>query len=79
MAQSSTLTLRPVQLYTHEQTEASTTWTITHYKGGYPIVDAYTVYNGETLKIMPSAVTYVDPNTCTLTFSTARTGFATVI
>ena len=65
--------------YTHEQTDASTTWTIVHNIGGYPIVDAYTVHNGETLKIIPSAVTYVDPNTCTLTFLAPRSGFATVV
>lgn len=73
------MTMRPVHIYTHEQTDPSTTWTIVHGKGGYPVVDAYTTYNGEMLKIMPVAVTYVDPNTCTLTFSTNRTGFATVI
>lgn len=65
--------------YTHTQDTADTLWTIVHNAGGYPIVDAYTVHNGETIKIMPAAVTYVDANTCTLTFSTPRAGFATVV
>lgn len=65
--------------FTHEQTVPSTTWTLVHNIGGYPIVDAYTMKDGELLKIVPAAVTYVDENTCTLTFSVARTGFATVV
>lgn len=73
------LIARVATSYKHEQTVPSTTWTIVHGGGGYPIVDAYVVENGETLKIIPSAVTFVDNNTCTLTFSTPRSGFATVV
>lgn len=65
--------------YTHTQSEPALTWEIVHNMGGYPIVDAYTVNEGETLKIMPESVTYIDDNTCELTFITARTGFATVV
>ena len=65
--------------YTHTQDDAATEWTIVHNCGGYPIVDVYTEYDGEMVKIMPSAVTYVDANTCTITFSTPRSGFATVV
>ena len=70
---------RIARSYTHVQADPATTWTIVHNVGGYPIVDAYTEHNGETLKIIPSAVTYVDANTCTLTFTVARSGFATVV
>lgn len=65
--------------YTHVQAEPSDTWTIVHNIGGYPIVDAYTVHEGEARKIIPSAVTYVDTNTFTLTFLVAQSGFATVV
>lgn len=64
--------------YTHTQTEASATWTIVHGVGGYPIVDAYTTQDGELLKIIPSEVTYVDANTCMLSFTVPFSGFATV-
>lgn len=70
---------RVATAYTHVQSTPATTWTITHNIGGYPIVDAYTQHNSETLKIIPSAVTYIDDNTCTLTFLTPRSGFATVV
>jgi hypothetical protein len=73
------LTRRIAISYTHVQASPDTTWTIVHNCGGYPIVDAYTVHNGETLKILPAEVTFVDANTCTLTFSVPRSGFATVV
>jgi len=70
---------RPVTIYTHEQATPATTWTIVHAIGTYPIVDAYTTEGGQVQKIIPSSVTYVDPNTCTITFTTPRSGFATVV
>ena len=73
------LTSRIAISYTHVQAEPSVVWTIVHGAGGYPIVDAFTVHEGETLKIIPQEVTYVDNDTCTLTFSEPRSGFATVV
>lgn len=72
------LTRRIATSYMHTQSDASDTWTIVHGVGGYPIVDAYTTKDGELLKIIPSAVTYVDANTCTLTFTVPFSGYATV-
>jgi hypothetical protein len=64
--------------YTHTQTTASDTWTIVHNVGLYPIVDAWTTIDNQLTKLLPLEVIYVDENTCTLTFSAAVDGFATV-
>ncbi len=63
----------------HVQDTPAEVWTINHRLGGYPIVDAYISYEGALQRILPSAVTYVDANTCTLTFSTPRAGYASVV
>lgn len=73
------LTQRIAVGYDHVQATPATVWTITHNLGGYPIADAYVTYNGDLQRILPTAVTYVDSNTCTLTFQTARAGFASVV
>ena len=72
------LTQRISTGYDHVQAIASTVWTINHNLGGYPIADAYVMYEGDLQRILPSAVTYVDENTCTMTFVTPRAGFASV-
>lgn len=72
------MTPTPAQNYQHVQETAATVWTIVHGMGMYPIVDVYIDVDGVVQKIMPKAITYVDPQTCTVTFNTARSGFATV-
>lgn len=74
----SQLTQRISTGYDHVQTVAAVVWTINHNLGGFPIVDAYVSYDGDLQRILPSAVTYVDVNTCTVTFVTPRAGFASV-
>lgn len=66
-------------VYKHEQVTASTTWTIVHNLGVYPIVDAWTTDGGDLTKILPSEVNYINANTCTLVFSFPISGFATVV
>ena len=65
--------------YRHEQTTPSTIWTIAHGLGMYPIVDAFVTYNGELQKIIPAAVTFIDANTVQLSFTSAQSGYATVV
>ena len=65
--------------YTHTQSQASSTWTILHGLGDYPIVDCFITISGVITKIIPGSVTYVDANTCVISFSSAQIGFATVI
>lgn len=72
------MTYRVASLYRHEQTEASDTWTIAHGIGAYPCVDVYVTSGGDLIKVMPEEVTYIDGQTCVLTFSEPLTGFATV-
>jgi hypothetical protein len=75
----SSLTRQVATRYHHSQDTAATTWTIPHGLGRRPIVDAYITLSGAVQKVIPEAVTYVDANTCTVTFTTAQAGFAEVI
>lgn len=73
------LTRRVALTYNHVQDTASTTWTIVHGLQDYPIVDVYITLAGELQKVLPQAVTYVNPTTCVVTFSEAVSGYASVI
>jgi hypothetical protein len=64
--------------YEHLQDTASTTWVIQHNLGVYPVVDTFVLISGEYQKMIPASVTYDNENQCTVAFSTAREGFATV-
>lgn len=74
-----TITRKVATVYTHTQGTASTTWSIAHNLGQYPIVDVYVTSEGSVQKIIPNGVTYVDANNCTVTFTSARAGHATVV
>lgn len=63
----------------HEQSTPAATWTIAHGLKDYPIVDVYVMYEGDLQKIIPSAITYVDLDTCTVDFTTPYAGYATVV
>jgi hypothetical protein len=70
-------------IYRHVQTTAATTWTIVHNlsggEGRVPLVDCAVDVDGEIVKMIPSTVEKVDNNTVSVTWSTARSGSATVI
>lgn len=72
------LTQRIAMVYDFEQVTPALVWTITHNLGGYPIVDAYITYDGDLQRINPASVTYVNPSTCTVSFTTPQAGFASV-
>jgi hypothetical protein len=74
-----TITRKVATVYLHTQDPASDTWEIAHNLGQYPIVDVYVTSNGTIQKIIPNGVTYVDANNCTVTFTSARAGHATVV
>lgn len=61
------------------QETAAALWTIKHNLGVYPILDVYVLTNNGVQKIMPGTITYVDKNTCTVSFSTPYSGFALVV
>ena len=65
-------------LYQHVQSTAAAEWVIEHWQGGYPIVDVYVDVSGVLTKIIPQEITYTDANTVTVTFSSARSGYAAV-
>jgi hypothetical protein len=72
------LTHNIARIYQHVQASASDTWVIVHNLQMYPAIDVYIDYLGEKHKILPAGVAYDSPNQCTVTFSVARTGLATV-
>ena len=65
-------------LYQHTQTEASTSWVVQHNLNRYPVIDVFITYEAQLQKILPASVTYNNSNQCTVTFSSPRTGYATV-
>lgn len=70
---------RPLTVSKFVQAAPAATWNINHGLGGYPVLDVYITANGSVQKVLPQAVTYVDDNNCTVTFSTPLAGFATII
>ena len=72
------LTRRVATIFQYTQEAASDTWVIEHNLGTYPAIDVYVEHLGDMQKILPLGVAYDSPNQCTVTFSTPRTGLATV-
>lgn len=65
--------------YNHVQAAANTTWTISHNLGAAMVaLDCIVLEGGSLEKILPLTVLETDTNTITVTFSTAREGFARV-
>lgn len=60
------------------QDVASTTWTIEHNFGFKPNVDVMIDVGGQLQKAFPLSITHSDDNTVIVTWTTARTGQATV-
>lgn len=65
----------PTYAYEFTQTTPSTTWTINHDLGRYPIVRIF-VGNQE---VQPNTITFTTANTVTITFATAQVGQAKLI
>lgn len=66
--------------FNHTQTTSSSTWTISHNLNTTAIViDVFVDDSGDLKKILPNTVVHTDDNTCTVTFTSNRTGRARVI
>lgn len=66
------------QKYNHVQDTPSDTWTIVHGFGGYPIVDVFINIDGAVQKVIPLGIIYIDSATCTVTFTSPQSGYASV-
>jgi len=71
-------------VYRHEQASALQVWNVAHNLGGngstgIPIVDVFVEYESAVQKIIPSSVEIVDANNVTITFTTARSGYAIIV
>lgn len=73
-----TLTLKPASTYLHTQSTPAVSWVVDHCLGTYPAIDVYVSMNGQTQKILPLHVTHSTVNRCTVTFTEALSGYATV-
>ena len=73
-----TLTRTIPGVYEHVQTAPSNTWVIQHWLGSYPAVDIYIDYAGEKHRVLPLEVQYNSVNSCTILFTSAYSGLATV-
>ena len=67
--------VKPTYAFTHYQSSASSTWTITHNLGYNPIVR---VFIG-TSEVQPDTITHPDTNTTVITFTTPQAGYAQLI
>lgn len=68
-----------ISVLKHTQAVPSTTWVINHNLGRQPLVDVYIDYNGSVQKVSPLSIVHTTDNQLTITFSTARTGGATLV
>lgn len=74
------MSLSTITGHFHDQTVASTTWTITHNLGtDAPVVDCWVDIAGTITKIMPLTVVATSSAVVTITFSTAFAGTAQVV
>jgi hypothetical protein len=67
--------VKPTYAYTHYQSSASSTWTILHSLGYFPIVRVF-IGNNE---VQPEAVTHDSVNQVTITFTSPQVGYARLI
>ena len=66
--------------FTHIQSSASTTWSISHnLNSGNLVWNAYVDVNGVMKPMMPADVTLDTPNMMTLTFTVARSGRVAIV
>jgi hypothetical protein len=66
--------------FTHEQTTASDTWTITHnLRLNQPVVNVWVDLDSTLTRIYPSNVNASDSNTVVISFSSPQTGKAIII
>lgn len=70
---------RVATFYQHDQDVPAIVWNIDHNLNDYPIIDVFITIDGALVKVIPSAVTYIDNNTASVTFQSAHAGKAMVV
>lgn len=63
-----------VKSFTHVQSVAASTWTITHNFGSKPLSEVRIPVNGVLTKIQPSALVHTSDNVLTVRFTAPYTG-----
>lgn len=67
--------VKPTYAYTHYQSVANTTWSITHNLGYNPIIRVFIGTN----EVQPSTIVHNSTNQVTITFSTPQVGYVRMI
>jgi hypothetical protein len=67
-----------VRFFQFTQSAPATTWTIYHAFGSKPLVELNVDDSGTVKKAYPLSIEHTDDNTVTVTWSTARTGRASL-
>lgn len=67
--------VKPTYAYTHYQSVANTTWSITHNLGYNPIIRVFIGTN----EVQPSTIVHNSTNQVTVTFSTPQVGYVRMI
>jgi hypothetical protein len=67
--------VKPTYAYTHYQSSAASSWTITHNLGYNPIIRVFVGQN----EVQPSTIVHDSTNQATVTFSSAQVGYARLI
>lgn len=66
-------------VHNHDQDTPAQSWAITHNLNTLaPVVDVWTEIDGTKQKIIPFAVKAVDAMSCTVEFTSSRTGTAAI-
>ncbi len=65
-----------IRSHTHEQKEAAAVWTIKHGLYCHPNISVRVMHEGALTAILPQNITYPDPTTVVVEFSSPRAGNA---
>lgn len=75
----STLSRGGIRVYSHTQSSAQTTWTVSHNLNADIVISEVISFDGANqVKAFPATYNKTDNNTLTITWSSARTGSITV-
>ena len=72
------MTMPGINFFQHTQTSPSTVWNIYHGMGTRPLVETNVYVDGKLEKAFPISIQHLDTNNVRVTWSTVRSGFATL-
>lgn len=67
-----------INFFQYNQSSPSSVWNIYHGMGAHPLVETNVYVNGVLEKAFPVSIQHLDENNVRITWSSSRTGFATL-